>query len=81
MADSLEDDFALSDVESVGGQSGQSEDGEGERIAQKSASKRKEVHQQQDGSEELTEEEKRARKKRKMKEQDKKRKAKVSLGR
>lgn len=74
MADSLENDFALSDVESIGSGSGEVLDARPAAI-----SKRKSERIDEDANvEELTEAERRAKKKRKLKEQDKKRKQKVS---
>jgi hypothetical protein len=67
MADSLEDDFALSDVELIGQERGDDE--------------RKRPANGGELGEEETEEEKRARKKRKMRQQDKNRKAKVRQSR
>jgi hypothetical protein len=69
MADSLEDDFALSDVEPMVGE-----------VVESSARKRSADGGGDEGEEE-TEEEKKARKKRKMRQQDKNRKAKVSCAR
>lgn len=74
MADLLEDDFALSDVESIQGDFVNARESDTDM---KKPAKKRQVSQESEEMEE-TEEEKRARKKRKMKQQDKNRKAKVS---
>jgi hypothetical protein len=73
MADSLEDDFALSDVELIGQERGDDE--------RNNADVKKRPANGGELGEEETEEEKRARKKRKMRQQDKNRKAKVRQSR
>jgi hypothetical protein len=85
MADSLEDDFATSDIESVGGGEGGDnqigvENKSGSEAEESNKSTKRKQPKTNDvvaGGEEESEEAKRARKKRKMKEQDKNRKAKV----
>lgn len=79
MADALEDDFAASDVESIGGDSfaGEARLPDDASEAEERSVKRKQVKGGGGEEEAEIEEEKRMRKKRKMKEQDRNRKAKV----
>lgn len=72
MADSLEDDFALSDVGSIQGEAVDERESDTEAMT----TRKRHASEGNEGMEE-TEEEKRLRKKRKMKQQDKNRKAKV----